>query len=114
MSNEDTVWGGKNAVADRYDRKVPPLSVDDRVLLCVIYDKKAEEMIGGVFLARTKGEAIRMFSDGVNQAGEQRSVVQLHPEDFQLVQVGLLDRNVCAVEGLYSVLIEGSEVKRVD
>lgn len=106
--------GEENAVADRYDRKVPPLAVDDRVLLCVIYDKKAEEVIGGVFICRTKGEAIRMFSDGVNQGGEQRSVVQLHPEDFQLVKVGLLDRNACAVEGWYELLIEGSEVKRVD
>lgn len=83
----------------------------ERVLLCALYDAKASEILGGVFVARTPGEAIRMFSDGVNQSGEQKSVVQLHPEDFRLVQVGYLDRCTCSVEGLYRVLIEGSEVK---
>lgn len=89
---------------------LPMLRAEMLVILCVIFDKKALEVIGNIFVCRTVGEAIRMFTDGVNQAGEQRSVVQLHPEDFQLVQVGTLDRTSCAVEGVFRVLIEGSEV----
>lgn len=93
-------------------RRVPELlSSDNKVLLCAIYDSKSCEVLGGVFVARTQGEAIRMFSDGVNHQSEQKSVVQLHPEDFRLVQVGYLDRATCAVEGMYRVLIEGSEVR---
>lgn len=84
---------------------------DTQVLLCCVFDKKACEMVGSVWMARTPGEAIRLFTDVVNQSGENKTVLQLHPEDFELVQCGFVDRSVCAVEGVYRVLIQGSEVK---
>lgn len=102
---------GATHVSEVVDKLVIPVSRDNQVL-CAIYDVKAAEIHAGrVFLARNAGEAIRMFSDGLNLKVEQPTVIHLHPEDFQLVQLGWVDSGSCGVEPLYRVLIRGNEVK---
>lgn len=52
-----------------------------------VYDCKAEVYTPPMCNA-TKGEAIRSFSDAVNNRDSQ---LNLHPEDFTLYQIGLYD-----------------------
>lgn len=40
--------------------------------------------------ARTPGEALRSFSDEVN-GDKSRSMIALHPEDFEMFQIGSFD-----------------------
>lgn len=81
-------------------------------VLCGVFDKKAGELHGPVFLVRTVGEAIRLFSDVVNGEGQQASLLALHPEDFSLVELARVDVGTCDVQGEYRLLIEAEEVKR--
>lgn len=42
------------------------------------------------FVAQTKGQAIRSFSDEVNRAGSE---LNTHPEDYELYQLGIWDED---------------------
>lgn len=52
-----------------------------------IYDSKIESYMKP-FYCNTKGEAIRMFSDGLK---ESDSLISKHPEDFTLFHLGEYD-----------------------
>lgn len=52
-----------------------------------IFDSKIESYMKP-FYAHTKGEAIRMFSDGLK---ESDSMIAKHPEDYTLFHIGEYD-----------------------
>jgi len=52
-----------------------------------IYDSKIESYMKP-FYASTKGEAVRMFSDGLKEGD---SLIAKHPEDFTLFHLGEYD-----------------------
>lgn len=54
-----------------------------RKIYCV-YDKKAQELLGGLVMFRNDAPAVRYFTDGVSTEG---SIVHQHPEDFELLCV---------------------------
>mgnify|MGYP000426986884 CR=1 FL=1 len=59
-----------------------------------IHDTKAEAFIQP-FFAPTDGLALRMFEDNVNNKDSQ---LNMHPEDFNLYQVGQWDDNKGLIE----------------
>lgn len=58
-----------------------------KLLAFAVYDSKVEEY-NRPFFARTRGEAVRMFSDSVNGADES---LAKHSEDFTLFYIGEYD-----------------------
>jgi hypothetical protein len=52
-----------------------------------IFDSKAE-IFNNPFLAKTKAEGIRMFSDVAN---DNKSMISRHPEDYTLFEIGEYD-----------------------
>lgn len=54
-----------------------------------IFDKKAECYLNP-FFARAPGEAHRIFSDAC-QRKEEGNLIAMHPEDYDLYQVGSFD-----------------------
>lgn len=57
-------------------------------IVCAVLDKRAGEH-GGLFVARTRQVAARMFSDMILQGPE--TIVRQHPEDFALDELGTFD-----------------------
>lgn len=57
-----------------------------------IYDNKAEAIIGGLHLFRNDTAAIRFFGD---MATAEKTVIQTHTEDFDLLCLGTLDDINC-------------------
>lgn len=45
---------------------------------------------GPPMMMRTPGEALRSFADEVN-SGRGESMIALHPEDFEMFQIGAFD-----------------------
>lgn len=58
-----------------------------RLLLCSVFDAKAEAFMQPVFV-QAKGQAIRSFSDAINDASTNFGK---HPEDYTLFVVGEWD-----------------------
>ncbi len=56
-------------------------------LMASVWDDKLQ-VFGQPFPARTAGEALRIFSDSVQ---DDRSVINRHPEDYRLFSVGSFD-----------------------
>lgn len=96
------------AMVREFEQKLPNLVVGPRRVLVAIYDRKANEILGSPVCVRTAAEAVRMFTDLVN--GDEKGVLQLHPEDFRLCQIAYVDWFSCAVEPLYRQLVEGLDV----
>lgn len=61
-----------------------------------IRDTKAE-YFGTPFFAQSRGVALRMFSDLVN---DSRSAISKHPEDYALFEIGNYDDQVGVVSGV--------------
>lgn len=59
-----------------------------RTGIYAVFDLAAEEVIGGLHLHKHDASAIRMFSDGATAKG---SILEKHPEDFDLLFLGTLD-----------------------
>lgn len=59
-------------------------------LVCAIYDTQAK-VYASPFYMNTKGEAVRAFSDAVNDA--QMGSLNKHPQDFLLFCIGEWDDN---------------------
>ena len=55
-----------------------------KYLVFAVYDRKAEAYGMPIFFA-AKGQAVRAFDDQCNQAG---SMMNLHPQDYTLYQIG--------------------------
>jgi len=64
-------------------------------ILAVIRDIKSESYSPPVF-PRTKGEAIRIFADEVNNHGN--SQIAAHPADYQLFNLGTFDEQTAKVD----------------
>lgn len=64
-------------------------------LICSILDTKAN-VFGPIFLARSKGEAIRTFDQVVNDKRGEGTVISQYPDDFVLHCLGSFD----AVKGI--------------
>lgn len=60
-----------------------------------VYDSKVEAYLPP-FMAQTKGHAVRMFSDEVNN---EQSALHRHPEDYTLFEIGEFDD----AKGVYSM-----------
>lgn len=52
---------------------------------CIVWDIKAEDMVGAPILVKNENEAIRYFGDLV---GNPQTIVGMHPTDFRLERVG--------------------------
>lgn len=80
-------------------------------IICSVLDAKAQ-YYARPFTARTDGEAIRIFSDAVN---DNQTAFFHHPEDYQLYRVGTFDDDTGIVVGLPPhLLIAGHAVERKD
>lgn len=55
-----------------------------------VYDSKAEAYLPP-FYSKSKGEALRSFTDAVN---DPQSQLNKHPEDYTLFEVGDFDENL--------------------
>lgn len=65
-----------------------------KLQMFTVFDVKSD-FYHNPFLARTKGEAIRMFSDTVQ---DDQSLFSKHPADFTLFHVGTFDNQTCEFE----------------
>lgn len=59
-----------------------------KMVICSIWDSKAEVFSQPMFF-QAKGQAVRSFSDAVNEEGNFKK----HPEDFTLFVLGEFDDN---------------------
>lgn len=59
-----------------------------RTGIYAIYDRQARAVVGGLQMHRHDAAAIRTFGDVASQKG---SMVQMHPEDYDLIRLGHLD-----------------------
>jgi len=71
-----------------------------------VYDKKMMQYMP-VWVARTDGAAIRVFSDEVKRSDSQ---MHAHPEDFSLWRVGEFDDICGVVEADREQLLDGTNV----
>lgn len=51
----------------------------------------AVQAFGIPFFVRSKGEAIRSFTDEANGKGSANSAIHAHPEDYELYELGVYD-----------------------
>lgn len=75
-------------------------------VLCAVLDTKASYH-GRPFTARTTGEAIRIFSDGVR---DKETPMNSHPEDYVLYQIGYFDDETGNIEPEHKLLISGTSI----
>lgn len=70
-----------------------------------IYDNVAEAIIGGLHLHSNAAPAIRMFGD---VALMPNSSVQLHPSDFDLIQLGTIQEDGTITESTRTLVLTGA------
>lgn len=58
--------------------------------LYVLYDSKSETYTAPT-LNPARGQALRSFSDAVNDVSNKNNVLASHPEDFTLFEIGTYD-----------------------
>lgn len=76
-----------------------------KIGIYAIRDKKAEQIIGGLRLHPHPSTAVREFGDiGL----DTKSMINRHPDDFELVQLGELTDDHTAIEPIYNVVITGT------
>lgn len=77
-------------------------------LITSVFDRKTEEF-SGLFLAKTRGSAIREFQDAIT-SGQQTRIAQ-HPEDFFLAVLGEFDEETgtLLVDDPYHKIFEADE-----
>lgn len=78
--------------------------------LYIIYDIKAESVIGGIIQEAADGPAIRAFHDALNP--KNQTVLSDHPEDFKLLCIGSMDATgliVAPEPGLIPIIATGSQ-----
>lgn len=80
--------------------------------MLAVFDVKAEAYMRP-WVARSSGEAIRSFSDEVNQGNKESPLVH-HPEDFILYELASWDESSGVVSPLDKprALVSGIDVKR--
>lgn len=79
--------------------------------LMTVYDTKAG-IYDRPFVARSNGEAIRGFSDAINDA---KTTIGKHPEDFNLMEIGIYNDQTGEVDRKkITCLITGSNCKVVE
>lgn len=57
----------------------------------IVWDKIANDMIGGLMTFKADAPAVRAFVDGLTTRG---SILQTHPQDFALVHIGQIIREM--------------------
>lgn len=77
--------------------------------LYAIIDSKAEDIIGTVILARANAIAVRIFTDLIKS---DENDVGRHPEDFTLVQLGILKEDL-TLEPARKDIITGTTVREL-
>lgn len=75
------------------------------LLLCAVWDNKVGAFMQP-FVSRSKGEAIRSFSDAV---GDKQSPFCKHPEDYHLASLGEFDDNSGMIKPEVKSIITASE-----
>ncbi len=59
-------------------------------IIVSIFDKKAN-IYQAISIVRTELEAIRSFSDLVNDSSDKRNFYNIYPDDYELYQLGFFD-----------------------
>lgn len=70
-------------------------------MIYAIYDKLAEDIIGGLHLHNAEATAIRWFADIVT---DKRTAVAQHPDDYELQCLGSIDRLHLTSSGPFQVI----------
>ena len=60
-----------------------------------VYDSKVK-VYGNIFLAKNKGEALRMFQDVAN---DDKTQICKYPVDFHLIRIGTYDDLTGVIQG---------------
>lgn len=69
-----------------------------------VYDRKAQSLVGGLFMYRHPAAAIRYFTDGLQQ---KDTVLSMHPEDFVLYRLGHLNEDGLSIEPDQELVLSG-------
>lgn len=68
-------------------------------LICVAIRDRAANVYGLPTFVPSLGQAVRSFSDEINRVGEN-NILNRHPEDFDLYELGVYDDNSGLFESL--------------
>lgn len=79
------------------------------IKIFTIFDQKAEAYLAPFFL-NTKGQAIRAFSDSINDPSHQ---FNHHPEDYTLFQLGEYDDSAASIDTLPSPISLGVAIEYI-
>lgn len=71
-----------------------------------IIDKKANDFVGPPWLYRHEAQAIRQYGD---LAQDQNTLIYRHPEDYDVVQLGVIDDDSLEITPGYRVIMTGEQ-----
>lgn len=80
-----------------------------KFLLIAIKDNAVDAFQPGIHVVRAKGEAMRNFSDAINDPNNKQ--LHQHAEDFDLWILGELDDQDGTISGKPTRLTRGTDVK---
>jgi len=66
-------------------------------LIIIAVKDRAADLYGKPFYVRTRAEAIRSFTDEVNN---KQSQINQHPEDYDLYEIGTFDEDSGELQGI--------------
>lgn len=61
-----------------------------KLVIVVVRDRSADVFAQPMFVAN-RGSAIRSFADQVNDSRDEKNILNRHPEDFDLFELGTYD-----------------------
>lgn len=71
-----------------------------------VIDNQAQNIVGNMLtIHRHEAPAIRQFTDLLS---DERSMLNKHPHDFDLVQMGEIDEDTMALEPRHAIILKGS------
>lgn len=81
-----------------------------KLLLAAVKDNAVDAFQPGIHVVRAKGEALRNFSNAVNDPNPN-NVINKHAQDFDLWILGELDDQTGQIDGKPERLARGTDVK---
>lgn len=81
-----------------------------RMGIYVVFDAKADAVMGAPFAERSDETAARAYSD---MASRKDSLIGTHPEDFDLIRVAYVDLSTRKVEMVEQLIVSGEQWKRL-
>lgn len=79
------------------------------LILIAVKDTAIDAFLPGIHSVRARGEALRNFTDTVNDPNAKQ--LHHHPEDFELWIVGTFDDQTGTITGTPERLARGKDVK---